>query len=59
MWYLLDDAFGRSLVAQIASLGAGIVAGIGVYIAAVLALRLEEARQIRQLITSRVGRGAS
>jgi putative peptidoglycan lipid II flippase len=56
-WYGLDQALGRSLVAQAVSLGVGIVAGIGVYIAVVLVLRLEEARQIRRLIGSRVGRG--
>ncbi len=56
VWYGLDQALGRSLVAQIASLGIGILAGIGVYIAAVLAMRLEEARQIQQLIAGRLRR---
>jgi putative peptidoglycan lipid II flippase len=56
VWYELDQALGRSLVAQAVSLGTGIVLGIGVYIAAVLAMRLEEARQIRQLIGGRLGR---
>jgi putative peptidoglycan lipid II flippase len=56
VWYGLDDALGRSLVAQIISLGTGILAGVAVYIAAVLALRVEEARQIRQLIGSRLRR---
>jgi putative peptidoglycan lipid II flippase len=56
VWYVLDDALGRTLVAQIVSLGAGIVAGIGVYIAGVLALKVDEARQIRQLIGSRLRR---
>jgi putative peptidoglycan lipid II flippase len=60
VWYGLDHALGRSLVAQIISLGAGILTGVAVYIAAVLALRVEEARQIRQLIAGRLGRsGAS
>jgi putative peptidoglycan lipid II flippase len=54
VWYALDDALGRSLVAQIVSLGAGILAGIGVYIALVLVLRVDEARQITQLIRGRV-----
>jgi putative peptidoglycan lipid II flippase len=56
VWYGLDDALGRSLVAQIVSLGIGILAGVAVYIAAVLALRVEEARQITQLIGSRLRR---
>src|SRR3954451_24981243 len=59
VWHLLDDALGRSLVAQIVSLGTGILIGAGVYVAAVLPLRLDEARQITQLIGSRVGRRAS
>jgi putative peptidoglycan lipid II flippase len=57
VWYLLDDALGRSLVAQTVSLGAGITTGIGVFMAVVLALRLEEARQISRLIGGRFGRG--
>jgi putative peptidoglycan lipid II flippase len=59
VWYLLDDALGRSLVAQIVSLGAGILAGLAVYIAGVLALKVDEARQIRQLLGSRLGGRAS
>src|SRR3954466_7276271 len=59
VWYGLDDALGRSLIAQIVSLGTGILAGVAVYIAAVLALRVDEARQIRQLIGSRPGGPAS
>jgi putative peptidoglycan lipid II flippase len=57
VWYGLDQALGRSLVGQIVSLGGGIIVGIAVYIAAVLALRVEEARQIRRLIGGRLGRG--
>ncbi|MEA2459500.1 MAG: putative peptidoglycan lipid flippase [Thermoleophilaceae bacterium] len=56
VWYALDQALGRSLLAQVASLGTGILAGIAVYIGAVLAMRLEEARQIQQLIGGRLGR---
>ena len=56
IWYGLDDALGRSLVAQIVSLGVGIVTGLAVYVAVVLALRVEEARQIRQLIGGRLRR---
>jgi putative peptidoglycan lipid II flippase len=56
VWYGLDQALGRALVGQIVSLGGGILVGIAVYIAAVLALRVEEARQIRRLIGGRLGR---
>jgi putative peptidoglycan lipid II flippase len=59
VWYGLDQVLGRSLVEQIISLGAGILAGIAVYMAAVLALRVEEARQIQQLVAGRFRRGDS
>jgi putative peptidoglycan lipid II flippase len=49
-WYGLDEALGRSLLAQIASVGAGIVAGLAAYVGAVWALRIPEARQIRTLL---------
>jgi putative peptidoglycan lipid II flippase len=57
VWYGLDDALGRSLAMQVVSLGVGIAAGIAVYIALVLAMRVEEARQIRRLIGGRLRRG--
>ena len=53
VWWLLDDVLGRSLVAQAASLGAGIAAGFGVYALAVWAMRVPEARQIRRLLPGR------
>lgn len=56
IWYGLDQALGRSLPAQIAALGIGIGAGIAVYAAAVSALRVEEAQQIRRLVAGRFGR---
>jgi putative peptidoglycan lipid II flippase len=49
-WYLFDDVLGRSLVAQVVAVGAGIAAGVGVYAAAVWVLRVEEARQIARLL---------
>ena len=49
-WYLLDDALGRSLAAQIASVGGGIALGLGAYTGAVLLLRIPEARQFRSLL---------
>lgn len=56
LWYVLDDALGRSLPAQIVALGIAIPAGFAAYAAAVVALRIEEARQIRRLVAGRFGR---
>jgi putative peptidoglycan lipid II flippase len=56
VWYGLDQALGRAFIAQVISLGVGIAAGIAVYAAAVWLFHIEEAHQIRRLITSRFGR---
>jgi hypothetical protein len=56
VWDVLDHALGRSLVMQVVSLGLGLLAGIGVYTAAVWAMRLEEARQIGRLLGGRLRR---
>jgi putative peptidoglycan lipid II flippase len=53
VWYGLDAALGRSLLGQIASVGAALVAGFAVYAGAVWALRLPEALQIKRLLMSR------
>jgi putative peptidoglycan lipid II flippase len=58
VWRGLDGLLGHSLVMQILSLGTAIAAGIAVYIVLVLAMRVEEARQIRRLIGGRLRRGA-
>jgi putative peptidoglycan lipid II flippase len=50
-WYLLDQALGRSLPAQIASVGVGLTAGLAGYAATVWAMRIPEARQIRALLS--------
>ena len=42
VWYVLDDALGRSFPAQLVSLGAALVAGSAVYLAACRALRVRE-----------------
>jgi putative peptidoglycan lipid II flippase len=55
VWYGLDEALGRSLIAQIVSVGTALVAGFGVYAAAVWAMRLPEALQIKRLLISRGG----
>jgi Uncharacterized membrane protein, putative virulence factor len=49
VWYGLDQALGRSTIAQMVSLGTGLAAGFAVYFGAVLALRVPEARQIMRL----------
>ena len=59
VWSALDAALGRSLLAQVASVGGGIGAGGLAYAAAVLLLRIPEAGQIARLVRSRFGRAAS
>ncbi len=56
VWYLLDELLGRSLAAQIVSLGAAGTAGVWVYVRAVLAMHVPEAQQVRRLIASQLGR---
>jgi putative peptidoglycan lipid II flippase len=50
VWYGLDQALGRDLIAQIVSLGAALAAGFVTYLGAVLALRVPEAGQIMRLL---------
>ena len=57
VWRLLDSALGRSLVAQIISLGSGIAVGLAVYAAGVLLLKVPEAGQIQRLVKGRLRRG--
>jgi putative peptidoglycan lipid II flippase len=56
LWRGLDELLGRSLPAQIISVGGGLVAGIAAYTAAVIALRVPEAQQIRELVRARLRR---
>ncbi|HUR85457.1 MAG TPA: murein biosynthesis integral membrane protein MurJ [Solirubrobacteraceae bacterium] len=56
LWRALDEALGRSLPAQIVSVGGGLTAGLAAYAAVVLALRVPEAQQIRDLVRARRGR---
>jgi putative peptidoglycan lipid II flippase len=58
VWRGLDELLGRALLAQIVSVGAALAAGTAVYVAVVLALGVDEARQIRQLVAGRLRRGA-
>ncbi|MET0510138.1 MAG: murein biosynthesis integral membrane protein MurJ [Thermoleophilaceae bacterium] len=53
VWYGLDQALGRGIVAQIAAVGTAIAAGLGIYVAAVWALRVPEARQFWDLLVRR------
>jgi putative peptidoglycan lipid II flippase len=57
VWWGLDEALGRSLPAQIVSVGTALAAGGGIYVATVLAIGIPEARQIRALIAGRFKRG--
>jgi putative peptidoglycan lipid II flippase len=52
-WYGIDEALGRALVAQALAVLAAIAAGFAVYGAAVWALRVPEARQVRELLVRR------
>jgi putative peptidoglycan lipid II flippase len=55
-WYVLDRALGRSLPAQIVSVGSAGAAGTFVYARAVLAMRVPEAHQVSRLVRAQLGR---
>jgi putative peptidoglycan lipid II flippase len=55
-WYLLDEALGVGLVAQVIAVGIGLLAGLVVYALAVRLLRIPEARQIESFIRGRLHR---
>jgi putative peptidoglycan lipid II flippase len=54
LWAGIDDVLGRSIIAQIISVGTALTAGLAVYCAAVIALRVREASQIRDLVKARI-----
>ena len=56
LYVLLDELCGRSLPGQLISVGAALTAGLGAYAVAVLALRVPEARQIRDAVAARLRR---
>jgi putative peptidoglycan lipid II flippase len=56
IWYLLDALLGRSLPAQVVSVGVAGLAGVWIYVRTVLAMRIPEARQVHRLIAARLGR---
>jgi putative peptidoglycan lipid II flippase len=59
VWWLLHEALGDRLVAQVIEVGVALAAGAAVYAATVLALRIPEARQIVDLFARRLKRRAS
>jgi putative peptidoglycan lipid II flippase len=56
IWSVLDSLLGRSLPAQIVSVGVAIAAAVALYARAVLMMRIPEARQIERLVVGRLGR---
>jgi putative peptidoglycan lipid II flippase len=56
VWYVLDAALGRSLIAQIATMLAAAGVGFWIYTRAVLRMQVPEAYQVRRLVTARLGR---
>ncbi len=56
VWKLLDDLLGTSLIAQIVSVGGAGLAGLFVYVRAVLAMHVPEAHQVHRLIVNQLAR---
>jgi putative peptidoglycan lipid II flippase len=56
VWYVLDAGLGRSLVAQIVSVGLACALSCALYGWLALKMRIPEARQIEQLLRSRLRR---
>lgn len=54
VWALVDDVLGRSLVAQVISVGLAAAAGVAVYAWSVLWMGMAEARQVRDLLLRRL-----
>jgi putative peptidoglycan lipid II flippase len=59
VWYVVDGVLGRSLPAQLLSVGAAAATGGFIYMRAVLRMGIPEARQVRGLILARFGRTSS
>ncbi|MCW3017455.1 MAG: integral rane protein MviN [Solirubrobacterales bacterium] len=55
-WWALDQLLGRSLPAQILSVGGAALTGFVAYAAAVLVMKVPEADQIRRFVTGRLHR---
>jgi putative peptidoglycan lipid II flippase len=56
VWKLLDELLGRSLPAEILAVGVAGVAGVFVYVRAVLLMRIPEAHQVGNMLRARLGR---
>jgi hypothetical protein len=56
VWWGLDSALGRGIPAQIVAVSLAAVAGFVVYAAAVLVMRIPEARRLEQLVSGRLRR---
>src|SRR5581483_5485459 len=54
VWRLLDELLGRSLPAQLVSVGLGVTTSIALYAKVVLLMRIPEARQIQALVVGRL-----
>ena len=57
VWKLLDGLLGRSLVAQLVSVGGAFAVACAIYAKAVLTMKIPEARQIESLVVQRLRRG--
>ena len=57
IWYVLDAFLGRSLPAQVVSVGVAIAVAGALYAKTVLTMRIPEARQIEALVLSRLRGG--
>src|SRR3954468_20712229 len=57
VWWALDDALGRSLIAQVISVGSALLLGSAAYAGVVLGLKIPEARQIVDLFAGRLKAG--
>jgi hypothetical protein len=58
MWLLFDHLLGRSLPAEIVSIGIALLVAAAIYAKLVLAMRVPEARQIQELVGGRLSRFA-
>jgi hypothetical protein len=56
VWWGIDHEIGAALWAQAVSVGTAILAGSAAYAVAVWLMRIEEARQISRLVSSRLRR---
>jgi putative peptidoglycan lipid II flippase len=53
-WYVLDEALGVGLIAQVVTVGVALLVGVVVYAFAVRALGIPEARQIERFVRGRL-----